>query len=544
MNIKASRNTGFWKLLFVFIALGLLLGASLPAQAQNIRIGVEEVRHNRFSLLITAVPNNAIAVDITVTTGGNLVANWSHGLGIGNPPFRINVGVRGSYYTKELNPATKYRVTLKATNVGQGALASGSITVTTSPKPTPLPPVRYRDLEVTSTSIKLQVVPFPGASMGIYLTPYNSPAYTGCDGSPTRVLSAIASWDFDSLYSAARNRNKKRLWCRLKPDTEHVITLHAYNCVKQNTSKVCKAELVGRSLVTVRTHPRGSRSSFSDTLSVPAQQPTSTPLPPPTSTPTPLQPITVSVILHNSSEVTLSWSPVSGVRRYTLSYISSDMKYKSYNLGAGSTSQRIDGLTPGVIYQALLTAVLPRGAVRVGRTHFTLPVQQSQQPQQKQQSPQEPGNPLPAQQELITAANTAVPPPTNTPVPTNTPMPTATPTNTPVPTNTPLPPPATNTPVPPPTNTPVPPPTNTPVPPQYQVPDSLVDKAEQHFNDNYDPQTKKGGHNWYRVLLAFGASAHPDLPSLQPMTAQDACDRVQKWSGWQPFCDALTSLES
>ncbi len=217
------------------------------------------------------------------------------------------------------------------------------------------------------------------------------------------------------------------------------------------------------------------------------------------------EPIAIAADLHNASDVTLQWSAVSGATGYTLDYAGSDMTSGSFTLGAGATSQRITGLSPGVNYKATLTATLSGGGEHSGEIHFVMPM-----------PPPPP-------------TNTPLPPPTNTPVP--------------PPTNTPVPPP-TNTPVPPPTNTPVPPPppTNTSVPPppqqSYSVPGSLI----QTVRDYYDTNVAAGrtGRNWLRVLIAFGVETDDEL---SPMTASEARERVSRWGGWKPIAEALEQLE-
>ncbi len=235
----------------------------------------------------------------------------------------------------------------------------------------------------------------------------------------------------------------------------------------------------------------------------------------PASEPT-LSPIVLAADIHSASDVTVQWSAVSGATGYTLDYAGSDMTSSSYPLGAGATSQRITGLSPGATYRVTLTASLPGGAEHSGEISFAMPM----------------------------------PPPTNTPVPSNTPIPTNTPfpTNTPPPppTNTPLPPPppTTNTPIPPPppTNTPIPPPppsTNTPAPQQsYSVPGSLIQTVRDYYDTNV--AAGRAGNNWLRVLIAFGAETHD---TLSPMTAAEARERVSKWGGWRPVAEALEQLE-
>ena len=240
----------------------------------------------------------------------------------------------------------------------------------------------------------------------------------------------------------------------------------------------------------------------------------------PASEPT-LAPIALAADLHNHSEVTLQWSAVSGATGYELKYAGSDMKTGAFSLGAGATSQRITGLSPGATYRATLSATLPGAGKQSGEISFRMP------------DPPPPTNtPVPP------------PPPTNTPVPppppsTNTPLPPP-PTNTPVP-----PPPPTNTQVPPPpTNTlpPPPPPTNTQVPPppqqSYSVPGRLIQTVRGYYDENV--AAGRAGKNWLRVLIAFGAETHD---SLSPMTAAEARERVSRWGGWKPVAEALEQLE-
>ncbi len=218
--------------------------------------------------------------------------------------------------------------------------------------------------------------------------------------------------------------------------------------------------------------------------------PTDTPVPTdtlvPTNTPaptaTPQPPIHIASQTHSSSEVTLSWSAVSGASGYVLDYAGSDLQTGSHTLGAGTTSYRLTGLTGGAIYRVELTANLSGGGERSGEAHFALPM-----------------------------------PPTDTP---------AASTNTPVP--------PTATPVPP-TETPIPP-TNTPVPggPYASLIQTLL---------TYQAETHHGAahvERWTRALAALGHGSHNN-----PMTASEAQGYVDRgWGGrWQPVVDALTQLE-
>ncbi len=226
---------------------------------------------------------------------------------------------------------------------------------------------------------------------------------------------------------------------------------------------------------------------------VPTNTPVPTDTPVPTNTPvptdTPQPPIHIASQTHSSSEVTVSWSAVSGASGYVLDYAGSDLQTGSHVLGAGATSYRLTGLTGGAIYRVDLTANLSGGGERSGEAHFALPM-----------------------------------PPTDTPAAsTNTPVP---PTATPVP--------PTATPVPP-TETPIPP-TNTPMPggPYASLIQTLL---------TYQAETHHGAahvERWTRALAALGHGSHNN-----PMTASEAQGYVDRgWGGrWQPVVDALTQLE-
>ena len=195
------------------------------------------------------------------------------------------------------------------------------------------------------------------------------------------------------------------------------------------------------------------------------------------------------------AEAILRWSAVSGVSSYTLQYAGSDLSNGSFSLLASATSQRISGLSLGVIYQATLTAHLSDGGTHTGAAHFSLTV-----------------------------------PATDTPIPTATPLPT----NTPIPaTTTPVPP--TNTPVPPPTNTPLPQATNTPAPsgPNAALISTLIGYTQENHGDAHVER-------WTRALAALGWGSHAN-----PMKLQEAKDMADSYSRnrWQPVVDALTQLQ-
>ncbi len=262
----------------------------------------------------------------------------------------------------------------------------------------------------------------------------------------------------------------------------NVVSVCAQGCnvsAKLKAGTSYQVEIIAKEVMSEISRLRKSVRTKAVTLGNAAPAPASEP-------PASAEPIALAAGVHNASEVTLQWSAVSGATGYTLDYAGGNNESGAVNLGAGATSHRFSGLTPGGDYKATLTAYLQNGGKRSGEISFRMPI----------------------------------PPPTNTP----------------------LPPPPTNTPVPPPTNTPVPPPTNTPVPPApqqtYSVPGSLIQTVRGYYDDNVAAGRK--GNNWLRVLIAFGAETHD---SLSPMTAAEARERVSRWGGWRPIAEALEQLE-
>ncbi len=83
--------------------------------------------------------------------------------------------------------------------------------------------------------------------------------------------------------------------------------------------------------------------------------------------------------------------------------------------------------------------------------------------------------------------------------------------------------------------------------PSACVSDALLQQVEDYYDHN--SITPPGyGHNWFRVLVAFGARTPADWTTdsrvIEPMTAASA--RVQEaiWFGWGPVADALECLEA
>ena len=82
--------------------------------------------------------------------------------------------------------------------------------------------------------------------------------------------------------------------------------------------------------------------------------------------------------------------------------------------------------------------------------------------------------------------------------------------------------------------------------PSTCVSDTLVQKVEDYYDHN---KTKSPGygHNWFRVLVAFGARSPSDWTTdsraMTPMTAAEATEREQNWFGWGPVAEALDCLD-
>ena len=83
--------------------------------------------------------------------------------------------------------------------------------------------------------------------------------------------------------------------------------------------------------------------------------------------------------------------------------------------------------------------------------------------------------------------------------------------------------------------------------PSACVSDALLQEVEDYYDHNSG--TPPGyGHNWFRVLVAFGARTPADWTAdgrvIEPMTATSARERQASWFGWGPVADALECLEA
>ena len=372
------------------------------------------------------------------------------------------------YTFENLQPGTVYTVRVRAMS-DEGSFIwfgdwSQSRSLTAAATSTPVP-------SDTPTATPLP----PQVSLSASAVTHNSITVSwNWNGSPeVRVPPQIALDDNHNHYGADARANKGSIvFTDLEPNTLHTFSF------------------------TVFPKSGGAGVTLSSGQVRTLSRPTATPVPP---TATPLPPIKITWAMisffDREAEAILNWSAVSGVSSYTLQYAGSDLSSGSFSLLASATSQRISGLSLGVIYQATLTAHFLDGGTHTGAAHFSLTV-----------------------------------PATDTPIPTATPLPT----NTPIPaTTTPVPP--TNTPVPPPTNTPLPQATNTPAPsgPNAALISTLIGYTQENHGDAHVER-------WTRALAALGWGSHAN-----PMTLQEAKDMADTYSRnrWQPVVDALTQLQ-
>ena len=84
-----------------------------------------------------------------------------------------------------------------------------------------------------------------------------------------------------------------------------------------------------------------------------------------------------------------------------------------------------------------------------------------------------------------------------------------------------------------------PPPPPPPVPAGC-VSDETLESARVYYDLNRD-RAPGFGHNWRRVLIAFGDVTDDQLTA---MTAAEALEREQIWFGWRPFREALECIEA
>ncbi len=83
--------------------------------------------------------------------------------------------------------------------------------------------------------------------------------------------------------------------------------------------------------------------------------------------------------------------------------------------------------------------------------------------------------------------------------------------------------------------------------PSACVSDTLLQQVEDYYDHN-SSNSPGYGHNWFRVLVAFGARSPSDWTAdnrvIEPMTAASARVREASWFGWGPVADALECLEA
>ncbi len=84
------------------------------------------------------------------------------------------------------------------------------------------------------------------------------------------------------------------------------------------------------------------------------------------------------------------------------------------------------------------------------------------------------------------------------------------------------------------------------IPPSTCVPETLLQKVEEYYDHNKD-SSPGYGHNWFRVLVAFGERSPSawtqDSRAITSMTAVEAQQREASWFGWGPVAEALECLE-
>ena len=85
------------------------------------------------------------------------------------------------------------------------------------------------------------------------------------------------------------------------------------------------------------------------------------------------------------------------------------------------------------------------------------------------------------------------------------------------------------------------------LPPSTCVSDALLQRVEGYYDHNSNSPPGYG-HNWFRVLVAFGARSPSEWTAdnrvIAPMTAASARERQASWSGWEPIADALECIEA
>ena len=514
----------------------LALAPGLPAQAQSFNQSgfaghVRLIGFHSFKIEITAVPANTTMVS-AIATGGGITSNWGKSFGNKTVPIVVQFGkLSGHYLDKDnefINPGTSYTVKLQAQN-GRGlALASASLTVTTHSHGAGIPGVDIHNLVRTDHSIGFDIVPFAGANF------YKVSKFSGDNGSfrgvsggscsatrrvevspaatrepgiqgrlaipaiytfeqttPANRNGRVLTWDLKvtgtaSSHAGDTDDNLSVRYCNLPADSTFHIQLEAWRKNADNS-----ANRIAATMHKLRTLPIPSPQILGQDSQDNELNPSATPIY-----------IEVEYPGNPLTDVSLSWDAVDGASAYLLQVSGGNDESYTYPLGAGATSQRINGLTPGGDYTAYLTAYLQDGGKRAGSAHFGM----------------------------------ADPPPT----------PTAT--NTPVP--------------PPPTDTPVPKQSSQDseqqqdsVQQQLQYSQAQSEEDEQQPQPSgpyasliktlidYQGETQHGAahvERWTRALAALGWGSHAN-----PMTLQEAKDMADEFtrSRWQPVVDALTVLQ-
>ncbi len=515
----------------------LALAPGLPAQAQSFNSNgfaghVRLIGFHSFKIEITAVPANTTMVS-AVATGGGITSHWGKNFGNKTVPIVVQFGkLSGHYLDKDnefINPGTTYTVQLQAQN-GRGlALASASLTVTTHSHGAGIPGVDIHNLVRTDHSIGFDIVPFAGANFykvsrfsgdrgsfrgvsggscsatrRVEVSPAATqepgiqgrlaiPAvYTFEQTTPADRNGRVLTWDLKitgiaSSHAGDTDDNLSVRYCNLPAATTFHIQLEAWRKNADNSANRIAATMHKLTTLPIGAgQPLGqdSQDSVVDTDAIPSLY------------------IEVEYPGNPLTDVSLSWDAVDGASAYLLQVSGGNDESYTYPLGAGATSQRINGLTPGGDYTAYLTAYLQDGSKRAGSAHFGM----------------------------------ADPPP----------PPTAT--NTPVP--------------PPPTDTPVPKQSSQDseqqqdsVQQQLQYSQAQSEEDEQQPQPSgpyasliktligYQGETQHGAahvERWTRALAALGWGSHAN-----PMTLQEAKDMADEFirSRWQPVVDALTVLQ-
>ena len=480
----------------------LLIAPKPPAQAQSFSTGglegqIGTISVHWFGINISAVPAGTAAVRVTVSGGGKTLTD-RRALGNSSPPFAIRFG---SYSNNDdINPNTTYTVQVIAEGRFAKKLATSSnLTLTTKrwlkctdphnlqnePRlACVLDTMTISNQKITHYSIEFTVDRVPAADS------YRVPAYEGenCD---MKVLPPVVGENGKYILRIDRNpatngrpgemtfrtgRSVSGLYltyCTLAPNRNYTFRLEAYRDVGGNQTK-----LIAARTVQIRTMPAPSPQQLGEQSQDDA--------PPPAS-------IYVEVDYPGDplTDVSLSWEAVSGASAYLLRVSGGNSESYDFPLGAGATSQRVNGLTPGADYTAYLTAYLADGETRSGKAHFGM----------------------------------ADPPPTNTPIP---------------PTATPIPQQSSQDSV------------QQQDPPQLQYSEAKSEEEQQPSGPyaslirtliGYQGETQHGDAHvlrWTRALAALGWGSHSN-----PMTLSEAKTMRDKYSTsrWQPVVDALTVLQ-